>query len=88
MPIAGRWTICFLDQDGIPTLVEVKRASDTRIRREVVGQMFDYAANALLHWPLETFAVRLKPPAIPTNKIPMLSLPLSWIYPRSRGGRD
>jgi hypothetical protein len=34
--------------------VEVKRASDTRIRREVVGQMFDYAANALLHWPLDT----------------------------------
>ena len=28
-----------------PTLVEVKRSSDTRIRREVVGQMLDYAAN-------------------------------------------
>ena len=53
---ANRWSLdhLFLDQDGIPTLVEVKRASDTRIRREVVGQMFDYAANALLHWPLET----------------------------------
>ena len=53
---ANRWSLdhLFLDQDGIPTLVEVKRASDTRIRREVVGQMFDCAANALLHWPLET----------------------------------
>lgn len=53
---ANRWSLdhLFLDQDGIPTLVEVKRAADTRIRREVVGQMFDYAANALLHWPLET----------------------------------
>jgi hypothetical protein len=26
----------FVDADGVPTLVEVKRASDTRIRREVV----------------------------------------------------
>lgn len=34
-----------LDQDGIPTLVEVKRSSDTRTRREVVAQMLDYAAN-------------------------------------------
>jgi hypothetical protein len=32
----------------------VKRSSDTRIRREVVGQMLDYAANALLYWPIET----------------------------------
>jgi hypothetical protein len=41
-----RWSIdhLFLDQDAIPTLVEVKRSSDTRIRREVVGQMLDYAA--------------------------------------------
>ena len=36
----------FLDDEGVPVLVEVKRASDTRIRREVVGQMLDYAANA------------------------------------------
>jgi len=26
----------FVDQDGIPTLVEVRRQSDTRLRREVV----------------------------------------------------
>lgn len=43
----------FLDQDAVPTLVEVKRSSDTRIRREVVGQMLDYAANAERHWPVE-----------------------------------
>lgn len=43
----------FLDQDGIPTLIEVKRSSDTRIRREVVGQMLDYAANAVVHLPVE-----------------------------------
>jgi hypothetical protein len=43
----------FLDQDGIPTLVEVKRSSDTRIRREVIGQLLDYAANAIVYWPVE-----------------------------------
>jgi len=48
-----RWSLdhLFLDQDGVPTLVEVKRSSDTRIRREVVGQMLDYAANAIIYWP-------------------------------------
>jgi len=50
-----RWSLdhLFLDQDGIPTLVEVKRSSDTRIRREVVGQMLDYAANAVTYWPVD-----------------------------------
>lgn len=38
----------------MPTLVEVKRSSDTRIRREVVGQLIDYAANAVVYWPIET----------------------------------
>jgi hypothetical protein len=48
----GRWSIdhVFLDQDAIPTLVEVKRSSDTRIRREVIGQMLDYAANGAQYW--------------------------------------
>lgn len=52
---SSRWSLdhLFLDQDGVPTLVEVKRASDTRLRREVVGQMLDYAANTLAHWPAE-----------------------------------
>jgi hypothetical protein len=51
----GRWAVdhLFLDQDGVPTLVEVKRSSDTRIRREVVGQMLDYAANATAYWSIE-----------------------------------
>jgi hypothetical protein len=51
----GRWAVddLFLDQDAIPTLVEVKRSSDTRIRREVVGQMLDYAANAVVYWPVD-----------------------------------
>jgi hypothetical protein len=49
---SGRWSIdhLFLDQAGVPTLVEVKRSSDSRIRREVVGQMLDYAANGVRYW--------------------------------------
>lgn len=47
--VSNRWALdhLFLDQDGKPTLVEVKRSTDTRIRRRVVGQMMDYAANAV-----------------------------------------
>lgn len=48
-----RWSLdhLFVDAEGVPTLVEVKRSTDTRIRREVVGQMLDYAANGVRHWP-------------------------------------
>jgi hypothetical protein len=44
----------FVDAAGVPTLVEVKRSSDSRVRREVVGQMLDYAANAASHWKDDT----------------------------------
>ncbi|WP_144440742.1 hypothetical protein [Streptomyces roseifaciens] len=44
----------FVDVDALPTLVEVKRANDTRIRREVVGQMLDYAANGARYWTEKT----------------------------------
>lgn len=52
---AGRWSLdhLFLDRDGVPTLVEVKRSSDPRARREVVAQMLDYAANAAAYWGVE-----------------------------------
>ena len=52
---SDRWSVdhLFLDQDAIPTLVEVKRSNDTRIRREVIGQMLEYAANAVVYWPVE-----------------------------------
>jgi hypothetical protein len=39
-----------VDQDAIPTFIEVKRATDTRVRREVVAQMLDYAANGTMFW--------------------------------------
>jgi len=51
----GRWSLdhLFLDQDGIPTFVECKRAEDTRARREVVAQMLDYAANGTQYWSMD-----------------------------------
>jgi len=51
-----RWSVdhLFLDDEGIPTLVEIKRRGDTRLRREVVGQMLDYAANAASYWTAES----------------------------------
>lgn len=54
-----RWSLdhLFIDQDSIPTLVEVKRSTDTRLRREVVGQVLDYAANAVVYWSLEQIQV-------------------------------
>lgn len=59
---AGRWSLdhLFLDQDAIPTLVEVKRSSDTRIRREVIGQMLDYAANAVAYLPVEEIKAKFE----------------------------
>lgn len=46
------WNIDFLfvDQNATPTFVECKRFLDTRARREVVGQVLEYAANGQHHW--------------------------------------
>jgi len=50
-----RWSLdhLFLDQDAIPTLIEIKRSTDTRIRREVIGQLLEYAANASFYWSVD-----------------------------------
>ena len=59
---SGDWSLdhLFLDQDGIPTLVEVKRAENTELRRKVVAQMLDYAANAVVYWPVDVLRGRLE----------------------------
>lgn len=58
----NRWSLdhFFLDQDAIPTLVEVKRSKDPRIRRDVIGQMLDYAANAVAYSPVEKVRERFE----------------------------
>lgn len=52
---ADQWSAdhLFLDQDAIPTIIEVKRSTNTDLRRKVVGQMLDYAANGVVYWPVE-----------------------------------
>ena len=46
------WAVDHLivDQDAVPTLVEVKRSSNPEIRRTVVGQLLEYAAHASETW--------------------------------------
>ncbi len=46
------WSLDLLciDQDAVPTLVEVKRGSNSEVRRTVVGQMLEYAAHAPRSW--------------------------------------
>ena len=58
----GRWSLdhLYVDANGLPTLVEVKRSSDTRGRREVVAQMLDYAANAKLSFGVERIVAWLE----------------------------
>jgi hypothetical protein len=58
----------FLDADGVPVVVEVKRSSDTRIRREVVGQMLDYAANGVKYWPVAALRAKVEERAAASKK--------------------
>lgn len=66
-----RWSLdhLFLDQDGIPTFIECKRASDTRSRREVVAQMLDYAANGIAYWSVDR--MRQAASETSTNNLPL-----------------
>lgn len=71
---ADRWSLdhLFVSRDAIPVLIEVKRATDSRIRREVIGQIMDYAANGVVYWPegrlessfFETCRIRGTDPAL------------------------
>ncbi len=51
----ARWSVDHLvvDQDAIPTLVEVKLGRNSEIRRTIVGQMLEYAAHAAQTWSAE-----------------------------------
>jgi hypothetical protein len=53
-----RWALDLLlgDQDARPTLVECKRAGNSEIRRELIGQAIEYAANAQYYWDTSKLA--------------------------------
>jgi hypothetical protein len=69
---AERWSLdhLFLDQDGVPVLVKVKQASDTRARREVVAQMLDYAANGVAYWPIDRIVAAYRETVSATGRDP------------------
>lgn len=52
---AARWAVdhLLIDQNAVPTLVEVKRSDNRELRRTVVGQMLEYAAHASRTWTAE-----------------------------------
>jgi hypothetical protein len=49
---ADLWALDILvaDQDAIPTLIECKLAKNSEAHREIVGQLFEYAANGRHYW--------------------------------------
>ncbi len=53
MPI-GAWSLdhLYVDQRGVLTLVETKLIQNPESRREVIGQIIEYAANAVELWGL------------------------------------
>lgn len=68
----GRFSLdhFFIDQDGIPTLVEIKRSTDTRFRREVVGEMLEYAANGSKYWPTDRLEAEFEAATPPADSTP------------------
>ena len=48
----GSWSLdhLFVDQHAVPTLVECKLLENPESRRDVIGQIIEYAANAKLTW--------------------------------------
>lgn len=73
---AGRWSLdhLFVTRSAVPVLVELKRAVDTRLRREVVGQMLDYAANATAYWQAGRIADSFARTAAETSLDPEVAL--------------
>ena len=65
----GRWSVdhVFADQHAIPTLVECKRFEDSGSRREVVGQMLEYAANGHFYWSADYLLTAASSTAEKTN---------------------
>jgi len=69
---SDRWYLdhLFLDQDAVPTLVEVKQSSNNDTRRKVVGQMLDYAANSVAYWPMESIRTAFEASANESGESP------------------
>jgi len=62
--------ILFVDEEAVPTLVEVKRGSNTELRRRAVAQILDYAANAVLHWSADALRAKFAATCRDRNRDP------------------
>jgi hypothetical protein len=73
MPVGG-WSLdhLFVDQRAILTLVETKLFQNPESRREIIGQIIEYAANAVLCWGNGT--ARQKAMEFWANQTPIRSL--------------
>ncbi len=73
---SGRWSIdhLFVTRSAVPVLVEVKRATDTRLRREVIGQLLDYAANGVAYWQPGTISAAFEAQCLTTGDDPAILL--------------
>lgn len=51
---SARWSMdhFYIDQSCIPVFVEVKRSKNGDVRRAVIGQLLDYAANGQSYWSI------------------------------------
>lgn len=72
--------ILVADQDAIPTLIECKLAKNGEAHREIVGQLFEYAANGRHYWTAEQLlrAARGTHPDLPAE---MAKLRSEWSEP-------
>ena len=52
---SDRWSLdhFYIDQKCVPVMVEVKRSTSSDMRRAIVGQLLDYAANGAVYWSVE-----------------------------------
>jgi len=59
----ARWNLDFLfaDDQAVPTFVECKLHKNPEGRREIIGQMFEYVANAQHYWNIETLKSFVSP---------------------------
>lgn len=73
---SDRWYLdhLFVDHEAIPTLVEVKFSGNDQVRREVIGQMFDYAAFATKYWPIEIIRFKFEENCLAKGEDPIVKV--------------
>ena len=73
---SARWSVdhLIIDQDAVPTLVEVKLGSNPEIRRTIVGQMMEYAAHAQQTWTADELRQTFEQSAVAQGSDPEIEL--------------